>query len=132
MRLPRVRFTTRRMIISVAVTCVILGAVQFRRRREFCLSRALYHRHHVMFWNGNHIGVGFGRARRGRRLPPPDWEKLQDQRRRDLHLDWHWRLAERYERAALLPWSATPSEPLCPGSDDFHALHVGRGWIANP
>ena len=85
-----------------------------------------------MFWNGNHIGVGYGYARRGQRPPLPDWEKLQYMRKNDLHLDWHWRLAERYERAAILPWLATPSEPPCPGWDYFYAQHVRMGLINNP
>ena len=85
MKLPRVRFTVSRMMLAVAVVCVILGAENFRRRRAFCLRQARYHRYNTMFWNGNHIGVGYGYARRGQR-PPLRMGKLQYMRKNDLHL----------------------------------------------
>jgi hypothetical protein len=132
MKRPRVRFTLLQMMIAVAVVCVILGAENFRRRRAFCLGQARYHRDNDLFWNGNHIGHGYGFTPRGQRPTAPDLEKLQWLRKKDLHLDWHWRLAERYERAAFLPWLATPSESPCPGWDYFYAQHVKLGLIANP
>jgi hypothetical protein len=115
MKLPRVLFTVRRMMIAVAVVCLFLGAENFRRRRAFCLRRANYHRYRTTFRNGDHVAAGFTYAHRGPHPSPPDWGRLQYMRQKDMHVDWHWRLAERYERAATLPWLATPSEPPCPG-----------------
>jgi hypothetical protein len=134
MRLPRVRFTVRRLMVVVAVISVLLGAERYRRRRVFCLSRASYHRLHVMFWCGNHIvaPIGYSRVPRGQRPSPPDYEKLQYVRRRDLHIDWHWSLAERFESAALHPWLALPAEPPCPGWEHFYDLHVIMGLIDHP
>jgi len=135
MRLSRVRFTVRGMMVAVGVVGVILAAERYRRHREFCLSRASYHRLYVMFWNGNHIAapIGYSRVPRGQRgSPPANYQELRDVRRRDLHIDWHWSLAERFERAALLPCSALPNEPPCPGWDYFYRLHVKMGLIAHP
>jgi hypothetical protein len=40
MRLPRARFTVRRMMIAVAVVAVLLGVDQIRRKFQFCRARA--------------------------------------------------------------------------------------------
>ncbi len=132
MRVPRVRFTVRRMMVAVAVVCVFLGAENFRRRRAFCLRRANHHRYRTTFLNGDHVGASFAYAYPRPHPTPPDWSGLQYMREKDMHLDWHWRVAERYERAATLPWLATPSEPPCPGWEYFNARHVRMGLINNP
>lgn len=148
-RLRRIRFSVRQLIVVVAVLGVILGAEQMWRRREFCLERAAFHRLNVMFWNGNHIAVPFGnrgplanaRLRRylnlkvdsgGSRPPQPDYEKLRHAREEDPHIDWHWSVAETFERAANRPWEALPAEPECPGFEYFYRIDVKIGKIRNP
>jgi hypothetical protein len=47
MKLPRVRFTVRRMMIAVAIVAFLIGggieAARFKRLREFHLYDAAYH-----------------------------------------------------------------------------------------
>jgi hypothetical protein len=39
MRLPRVQFTVRRMMVAVAVVAILMGGELMRRRRAACLER---------------------------------------------------------------------------------------------
>jgi hypothetical protein len=148
MQSPRLLTTVRGLTIFVVIVALILGAAQFRQRRAFCLERATYHRFHTMFWNGRHLSDPIDdyprlRMTRGRQArtssSPPDEEKIrayrervQAYRRRDSHVDWHLRLAEKFEHAANRPWAVLPAEQECPGFDYFYQINVRRGLIANP
>jgi hypothetical protein len=85
MRVPRVRFTVRRMMVAVAVVGLLLGGAAWMRRRSLWhLGLAISHTEESVAWQ----------------IDPP----------RAIHLA---RLAERHARAARYPW--LPLAPGPPG-----------------
>lgn len=98
MRLPRVQFTLRRLIVAVALVGTILGVLAGRRSQFRGL--AAYH-------------SAKGRAMINGGLPRDDsaaW-KLE----RDL---WHGVLAEKYKRAARYPWLPVAPDPPEPAFEE--------------
>jgi hypothetical protein len=93
MKLPRVRFTVRRMMVAVAVVAVVIGAMTLlQRRRERFKAIAAEQRAAIQ--------VGYFNNDEGN----------QDHTAARYHLD----MALRYEGAAARPWlplGLDPSEP---------------------
>ena len=88
MRLPR--FTTRRLMVLVAIAGVVLGAGQELRRRS-SRYRAIAIAH---LPNSRHI---FGNR----------WETSPQ-------LDYHDAMFEKYDRLARYPWLPVPPDPPMP------------------
>jgi hypothetical protein len=114
MRLPRVRFTVRRMMVAVAVVGLLAGlGVEGERRRERFREEAIHH--FVIRSDGE-------RARRlWAQLPTVFHERVAAI---DAWLSYHERMEEKYDRAASFPWlpvAADPPEPRpfwLPAGDD--------------
>jgi hypothetical protein len=88
MRLPRVRFTVRRMMIAVAVVGVALGMCLWMvRRSKIFRERSNDHGRTwaAMMERGMEPGNGLA--------------------------DYHRRLSEKYDRAALIPWLPVAPDP---------------------
>ena len=114
MRLPRVQFTIRRLMISVAIVGLILGGEIIRRRRQFYRTSAAYHAKEEgrMLWllRGGfvHETDETGKRRRvqiGRNL---DREQVRER------LLYHSVMRERYQRVARYPWLSIRSDPPMP------------------
>jgi hypothetical protein len=100
MRLPRTRFTIRRMMVVVAVFALLLGAVAIVRRQAHLQRLADYHA--KMAWQ---LQSSHGTVIRpnGAFVHVP----LTPQRLADYHED----LARKYERAARYPWLPVEPDP---------------------
>jgi hypothetical protein len=104
MKLPRVRFTVRRLMVAVAAVGLIVGlGVEGERRRERFRQEAI--RHYVIRSDGES-------ARRvWAQLPTVFPERVAAIK---AWLSYHDRMARKYERAARFPWrpvAADPPEP---------------------
>jgi hypothetical protein len=89
MRLPRVRFTVRRMMVAVAVLSLLIGwGIESGRREGRFRTAARVH------WLAS-----FGRA--------PDGPGQVT----EAGLRWHDRMAEKYDRAARYPWLPVEPDP---------------------
>jgi hypothetical protein len=107
MKLPRVRFTVRRMMVAVAVAAMTLAPVAYlERRRERFTSLAAFHASQVVGYEID--GSGWRPVFIGRDGRPVSHQKGE----RDL---WHSRLKQKYEEAALRPWAPVLPDP--PESD---------------
>jgi hypothetical protein len=71
-----------------------------RRRRAYCVDRAIFHRRRLLTWNGGHY-----------QLVPLSPEVEERLARRSPHAAWHLRIASAYRRAASRPWESLPVEP---------------------
>ena len=92
MRLPRVRFTVRRLRITVAIVGLVLaGVIDARRRRERFLRIADFHERRSP--NGY---AGFYLVP----LSPTD--------------EWHDQMGQKYRRAAARPWLPVAPDPPAP------------------
>jgi hypothetical protein len=109
MRLPRVRFTVRRMMVAVAIVALLAG-----------VGRA-YHRHvrfkeiafeHDFKAHPFHCGMA---------IPDEsniaEWKEWRERRNRESKMEtYHAQMFDKYERAARLPWlfvEPDPPEPKC-------------------
>ncbi len=93
MKLPRVRFTVRRMMVAVAVASLALGLSQWMRRRSGRFDEI--HRRHVRA--SFEIAYSSG-----------PWSD------KEARMTYHWRMITKYERAArypFLPVAPDPPEP---------------------
>jgi hypothetical protein len=88
MRIPRVRFTVRRMMVAVAIMGVALGLY---KRREKLLALADYHEKGEKCAG---LGTGGGIS----------WINQHGEEVTETKSDWHSQLAEKYHRAASRPW----------------------------
>jgi hypothetical protein len=112
MRLTRVRFTTRGLMVAVAILAVVLGTVLgLRRRRESFERRA------EMFARkaGDEIA-----AEQSYRLTRRGSEFGYDARTTAAHyqlVEHYWALQKKYDQAAARPWLfivPDPPEPAWP------------------
>lgn len=87
MRLPRFRFTIRRMMIGVAMFGVVFGASDMMRRRDYYLGRYAFHS-----------------VTAGKREASGDVQAAR----------YHRRRAYEFSRAARYPWLPIDRDP--PGS----------------
>jgi hypothetical protein len=109
MRVTRVRFTVRRMMVAVAVMAVVLSAAdQLRRRRESFVQRAEESKRRV--------SAAYRDEQSARVGNPFDF----DPRTTTAYSQWaehHSAMREKYERAAASPWlfvGPDPPEPDWP------------------
>ncbi|WP_435017691.1 hypothetical protein TA3x_005310 [Tundrisphaera sp. TA3] len=99
MRLPRVR----RMMVAVAATALLLGAVAERRARFLRLAES-----HAA-WAGKmviHEAEG--------RYKPITFDDPNGQPVKRARRGWHFDLAAKYRRAARLPFLPVPPDPPVP------------------
>ena len=91
MRLPRVRFTVRGLMVAVAVVGVVLGGfVELMRRRiRFRNMAACLERRAMDIWASEHGD-------------PENPSEL---------VRWHFRMSCRYDYAAAYPWLPVETEP---------------------
>lgn len=118
-RLPRVRFTVRRLMVAVAVAAVLMGLVAQGLRRASLLRLADYHarearRYRTIVVSSASVAADY---RAGRPGLEGDYEAgarlYSDQVRWFGPLaDHHEALRGKYERAARRPW--LPVEPDLP------------------
>jgi hypothetical protein len=114
MRVPRVRFTVRRMMVAVAVSGLLLGAEVARRRWAYNRSMAHYHAREEgrmrLLLSGGWITVTDEAGARKKLRIGRNIEREPVQRR----LIYHALMAARHRRAARRPWLAVTPDP--PGS----------------
>jgi hypothetical protein len=122
MRLPRVRFTVRQMMVAVAFVAVVTGATVIVRRHRIYRVRAAFHAQQEQvaakrwrYWSQEAAGLS-GPA--GNRSPPrSDQEReravviVNYSRNRVAH---HARLRVKYERVARYPWLPIDPDPPSP------------------
>ena len=104
MRVPRVRFTIRRMMVLIAVIAVLmLGAVMLQRQAEFKRLAEFHAREAFMISNSSHgTMIGADGMFVHVRVAPTAAEK------------YHESLAKKYEWAAGHPWAQVEPDPPKP------------------
>ena len=112
MRLPRVRFTVRRVAAVASITVVLLGVgiEAVRRRARACGDRAAYHEAERRRLTAD----GESRLRGAGADPAMSAVLSFDADRHRRASDWHADLEGRFRRAAWRPWQAVPREPAGP------------------
>jgi hypothetical protein len=102
MRLPKPRFTLRRLMLAVVIAAVVLAAGAWGLKSVAYQRRAAYHRAQLRIWpelpyiNAQQYSEAF--------------EALLRQR------GWHEAMADKYERAARYPWLCVEPDPPEPSS----------------
>jgi hypothetical protein len=113
MRLPRVRFTVRRLMVAVAVIALLSGGEVARRRWVFCKQRAAGHRSlqndliTMAVSRERSIQAARGSGRAGDTLPLL-WKAMAANDR--LRAGHHAAMAGEFQRAASRPWLGIPEE----------------------
>ena len=100
MRVPRVQFTVRRMMIGVAVVALLTGTTRAGWRWYYCTQ-----------WAGAHArlkAIGFPTCGMIERTP-------DDERYGRRLSDYHAGLEAKYLRSAWCPWEPIPPDPPRPG-----------------
>ncbi len=105
MRLPRVRFTVRRMMVAVAIVALLLAWMQMQKRmvelrKSYEFQSALHGGEEVVEREG---GL-FIRFRGGRREVKPNARRAA----------YHAAMRRKYERAARYPWLPVAPDPPMP------------------
>ena len=121
MRLPRVRFTVRRMMIVVALVAVVMESVRAYRRREYCKAQAAWLTRQIereteqarQFRSiGNRI-MAENRRRESHDLPPDEdpsgWHRGAGKWERSRFYHMLWR--EKLEDVVAHPWRGLPTPP---------------------
>src|SRR5579862_1676552 len=99
----RPRFTVRRLMVAVAIVGISLGLEGIRRRKAEYSKRWEYHR-------GNNVQGrmdltdGLFRMHRGGPIP---FRELA----RESQIQYHGKMARKYERAARYPWLPVAPDP---------------------
>jgi hypothetical protein len=120
MRLPRVRFTVRRMMIAVAVVALAIWGQRLAERSAYCRAQATYCR----LRQQGHTAIAsryewLAQNPHGYRIGP-DSVRRSSQERRGHYLGLAARfgaLADRFERAIWTPWRLPPADPHHPDVD---------------
>lgn len=103
MRWPRPRFTVRRLMITIAILAIGLGAIKWvvaMRVRSAAYQRWAYEFMLTTVRHGSAVRTADGR-----------WVNIHENDR--LRDDWAWRLAAKYRRLSYYPWlEAEPDPPL--------------------
>jgi hypothetical protein len=102
MRLPRVRFTVRRMMVAVAVIAILIEGVSLWQRA------ALYRwkvRHHAMMERSSVIAVVEG---------PKAADNAELARLSEVWSTYHAAMKQKYEYAVTRPWIYVPPDPPQP------------------
>jgi hypothetical protein len=102
-RTPRI--TLRLLMILVAIVAIVLGTERVWRQRAFCLKTAAFHGQYEVLYSG---GI-------------PDDISTDDasvfmlvMRPRKESADYHARMRQKWERAALRPWVQADPDPPRP------------------
>jgi len=113
MRIPRVRFTVRRMMIAVAVVGIMLGTEKLWRAHVLYAERASYHAGLRTHFLQSPASVAY-------------WEQRWTSQREGLKGSYSWpdgppfvtaiaayhdRLRAKWERASRLPWLPVAPDP---------------------
>ena len=107
MRLPRVRYTLRSMLVAVAVVAMTLGvSVELGRRRMRFSRLAAYHRARIVA-----PSQYVDKNRRIVRWVGRDSRFFEERPRLDY---WHEELAMKYDAAASRPWYPVEPDPPPP------------------
>jgi hypothetical protein len=136
MRLPRMRFTIRRMMVAIAVVAAILGLIEERRARFRRISLA--HTREQANLNLTDLDVYLIiEPRQTGANPSPSTIKAEAARMRatipfSRFLDHHARMAEKYQRASSRPWLLVASDPPAPLSPSKEYLKRLLDTIAIP
>jgi hypothetical protein len=109
MRLPRVRFTVRRMMVGVAIAGMVLGLTHwFESRDAWLRARRDFH------WAQWTLPIMESRGEDGRVVGPlqvteDDGSPVDGLRaRREL---WNYRMFKKYMKAARYPWLPVAPDP---------------------
>lgn len=112
MKLPRVRFTIRWLMIAVAIAGLVLGGVIIQRRQGSYLASAAYHaneeRRMLLLLSG---GFVHETDETGKRQRMQIGRNLDRERVRERWL-YHSVMKDRYQRVARFPWLSIRSDPL--------------------
>lgn len=118
MRLPRVRFTVRTIMVGVAVVALVIAVEQTRRRRALFHERAEFHSRREYDY-GRLVPLAESLAR-GETFESKD-EKgepayvcgniIRGIRESPVRWAYHARLRRKYERANRLPWLTVEPDP---------------------
>jgi hypothetical protein len=122
MRLPRVRFTVRRIMAVVAIVAIASGGVVMLKRREAYGIRAAFHARQEQVADGrlrhrSHEAARLAGLPSDASPPVPDHDRLlvaeliDYSRNRVVH---HRRLKAKYELAARCPWLSVDPDPPSP------------------
>src|SRR3954466_12764246 len=104
MRLPRVRFTVRRMMVAVAIFGASLWYCEMGRRSKNFLAMADFHRLKAEIFRG--------RVESAAELTSIDPIRMGDIMGRDRRLEHHHsELGQKYEHAAHYPWLPVEPDP---------------------
>lgn len=111
MRIPRVRFTIRRALVTVAVVGVVLAGALWCAEGQRRLSRAAHYSALV-----RRYAAGLAIARRNLPKQPPEWRRLAETgiEKSALYHNYLVRQQARYERAARTPWFVIEPGPTQP------------------
>ncbi len=98
MKLPRVRFTVRRMMVAVAVVGTAFGSsvVLWRRAERFRRLAADHGMFRVRVNDGPECSM---------------WFKVDGDTTSPVRDEWRRALAEKYDRAARYPWLPVAPDP---------------------
>ena len=110
MRVPRLRFTVRRMMVAVAVVAAVLAVSPFPQRYANYHRKALEHARLVGVSRENakvHLAAWpeHPEVRALLEASAAEWERLAA---------WHADLAQKYSNAASRPWESVPLDPREP------------------
>jgi hypothetical protein len=121
MRVPRLRFTVRRMMIVVAIVGVIAGVEAIRQRRESFRSRMTYHAGQLQGiadenepWNHDEWKrCWYPEYGTPRESPPPSASQREAySENRKQHIAYHEWMYWKYRLASKRPWlSVSPDRP---------------------
>jgi hypothetical protein len=102
MRLPKPRFTLRRLMLAVVIAAVVLATGAWGLKSVSYQRRAAYHRDQLRF-----------------RADLPYFNDQQYSRDFKVYIQrrgWHEAMADKYERAARYPWLCVEPDPPEPSS----------------
>jgi hypothetical protein len=138
MRLPRVRFTVRTMMIAVAITATLLGLLEKRRATLGKVSLA-----HSLERDQLHLSdLELYLIRTPTPLghnPPASVAKAEATRTRAAHpllrfIQYHEQMADKYRRASGRPWlpvASDPPPPPKPSREEYIKATINP-WIRAP
>jgi hypothetical protein len=109
MRMPRFRFTVRRMMVAVAIVGFLLGAAAMWRIAASRGASAAYHAREAEFSRRSLKDYRDGRVTLRGTLT--DREAARIARRLERIAPYHDVLARKYERAARYPWLPVEPDP---------------------
>jgi hypothetical protein len=110
MRFPR--FTTRSLMLVVAVVAILIASELMRRRWDYCRKHAIYCRQVAAGFRGIHDGQIRGNYRFRVTHDGPDVATTPESQ-----VAWavyYERLGLSYDRVARRPWLSIPADPPFP------------------